>query len=39
MTASQHNEINVEHLAVGVYILTIEENNKLIGRNKFIISK
>jgi hypothetical protein len=39
MIASQLNEINVEHLAAGVYVITIEENGKLIGRNKFVLSK
>jgi hypothetical protein len=39
MIASQLNEISVEHLAVGVYVITIEENGKLIGRNKFVLSK
>jgi hypothetical protein len=39
MSASQLNEINVEHLATGLYIITIENNNKLIGRNKFVISR
>jgi hypothetical protein len=37
--ASQLNEINVENLATGVYVITVEDNDRLIGRNKFVISK
>jgi hypothetical protein len=39
MNALQLNEINVDHLATGVYVITIQENGKLIGRNKFVISE
>jgi hypothetical protein len=39
MISSQLNEINVEYLAAGVYIITVEENGKLVRRNKFVISK
>ncbi len=35
----QLNEIDISHLPSGVYIITVQESNKSISRNKFIISK